>query len=332
MEGSRRRGSYSGSRRHPGTGRGGGRRSAQSIRLRKRQRLMRKILVCILCLAVMAGIAFGVSRVAGSFHISRKKQLRAEGIEKLQAGDPSGALTSFEEALAAAGADDKKFNIDVLSYRAEAEMLLDDFEAADHSWDLIMEQGGNAISGRYMKSFCQSRLGNKDQAVALYREALGMETGGKKSPGYEEALIEAGAACMEAADYDGAKALYEEALKDGGDNKRFESRVYSQMGLCQMAEEDYEGAADSFAQGYDRLITSYNAGTGASLEQAAQAITQENAADWQLLKELAFHQAAVCEYEQDYEGAKSRFETYLQVFGDDEAVQHEIDFLKTRTR
>ena len=83
MEGSRRRGSYSGSRRHPGTGRGGGRRSAQSIRLRKRQRLMRKILVWILCLAVMAGIAFGVSRVAGSFHISRKKQLRAEGIEKL---------------------------------------------------------------------------------------------------------------------------------------------------------------------------------------------------------------------------------------------------------
>lgn len=63
MEGSRRRGSYSGSRRHPGTGRGGGRRSAQSIRLRKRQRLMRKILVWILCLAVMAGIAFGVSRV-----------------------------------------------------------------------------------------------------------------------------------------------------------------------------------------------------------------------------------------------------------------------------
>ena len=36
------------------------------------------------------------------------------------------------------------------------------------------------------------------------------------------------------------------------------------MGLYQMAEEDYEGAADSFYQGYDRLITSYKAGTGAS--------------------------------------------------------------------
>ena len=95
MEGSRRRGSYKREQTASGHRTRGGRRSAQSIRLRKRQRLMRKILVWILCLAVMAGIAFGVSRVAGSFHISRKKQLRAEGIEKLQAGDPSGALTSL---------------------------------------------------------------------------------------------------------------------------------------------------------------------------------------------------------------------------------------------
>ena len=67
-------------------------------------------------------------------------------------------------------------------------MMLDDFEAAKHSWDLILEQGGDPISGRYMKSFCESRLGNKDQAVALYREALGMEEKGKTSPGYEQAL------------------------------------------------------------------------------------------------------------------------------------------------
>lgn len=293
---------------------------------------MKRILTAVCCLVLTGGIAFGVSRLAGSFHFSKKKKLRAEGIELLKGKDAGGAIPVFDEALAAAGDKSRLFNIDVLSYRAEAEMMLDDFEAAKHSWDLILEQGGDPVSGRYMKSFCESRLGNKEQAVALYREALGMEEKGKISPGYETALLAAGEACMEAEDHEGARALYEEALGNVRGDGRFESRVRCQMGLCQMAEEDYEGASDSFYQGYDRLITSYKAGTGASLDQAAAAITEENQADWQLLKKLAFYQAAVCEYMQNYEEAKSRFETYIQVFGADEAVQHEIDFLNTRIR
>ena len=72
---------------------------------------------------------------------------------------------------------------------------------------------------------------------------------------------------MEAGDHEGAKVLYEEALRTTGGDGRFESRVRCQMGLYQMAEE-----------------------------------------------------------------AKSRFETYIQVFGPDEAAQHEIDFLNTRIR
>lgn len=344
MEGSRRRSSYSGGGRPLGAGRpvspgrpvrtgsSAGQRSGGNRRRRRRKRRMKRLLTAALCLLLTGGIAFGVSRLSGSFHFSKKKKLRAQGIELLKEGDAGGAIPVFDEALAAAGDKSRAFNIDVLSYRAEAEMLLDDFEAAEHSWDLILEQGGAPVSGRYMKSFCESRLGNKDQAVALYREALEMEEKGKKSPGYEQALLEAGEICMEEGDHEGAKTLYEEALRETGGDGRFESRIRCQMGLYQMAEEDYEGAADSFYQGYDRLITSYKAGTGASLDQAAAAITEENQADRELLRKLAFYQAAVCEYMQDYKEAKSRFETYIQVFGPDEAAQHEIDFLNTRIR
>ena len=115
---------------------------------------MKRILTAAFCLILTGGIAFGVSRLAGSFHFSKKKKLRAQGIELLRGGDAGGAVSAFDEALAAAGDKSKTFNIDVLSYRAEAEMMLDDFEAAKHSWDLILEQGGDPISGRYMKSFC----------------------------------------------------------------------------------------------------------------------------------------------------------------------------------
>ena len=33
--------------------------------------------------------------------------------------------------------------------------------------------------------------------------------------------------------------------------KKLESRIYNQLGLCQMAEEDYETAADTFDKGYN---------------------------------------------------------------------------------
>ena len=50
-------------------------------------------------------------------------------------------------------------------------MMLDDFEAAKHSWDLILEQGGDPISGRYMKSFCESVWGIRTRQW-LYTERL----------------------------------------------------------------------------------------------------------------------------------------------------------------
>ena len=41
-------------------------------------------------------------------------------------------------------------------------------------------------------------------------------------------------------------ALYEDALKDGMEH----GEIYNQMGLCQMAAEDYQSAYDSFDKGY----------------------------------------------------------------------------------
>ena len=42
----------------------------------------------------------------------------------------------------------------MLWYRAEAELLLKDYEAASHTYDLIAEQGGDKISCLYMKAVC----------------------------------------------------------------------------------------------------------------------------------------------------------------------------------
>ena len=135
---------------------------------------------------------------------------------------------------------------------------------------------------------------------------------------------------MKAQDFDTAKSLYEEALNSGKTGEKLESRIYNQLGLCQMAEEDYDTAADSFDKGYNALITGYQAGTGAQLDQAAAAVPEGDTQGMALLKELAYNKAVCLEYKQQYSAAQTEFEHYISVFGADENAQHEIDFLKTR--
>lgn len=322
------------SRRSAGRGRySSGRSRSSTLRRRRRNRRLKNVLIGLCCILLVVLLVFGVGKLVERFAGPGKTQLRKEGIEKLNSGDLEGAVADFDQALEKAGNKSNKasaFNADVLWYRAEAEMFLADYEAASHTYDLVAEQGGDKISSLYMKAVCAGKLEDKDQAVSYYREALGMEKEGVRSPGYEEALIAAGSACVKAQDYETAKSLYEEALNSGKTGEKLESRIYNQLGLCQMAEEDYETAADTFDKGYNALITGYKAGTGAELDQAAAAIPKEDTQGLTLLKELAYNKAVCLEYRQQYRQAQAEFETYIKVFGDDEDARHEIDFLKTR--
>lgn len=311
----------------------GNSRSDTLRRRRRRNRRLKAIFLWLVCIALIGLLIFGAVKLIGKFAGSGKDQLRKDGIEKLNSGDLEGAVADFDAALEKSGNKSNKpsaFNADVLWYRAEAELLLKDYEAASHTYDLITEQGGDKISCLYMKAVCAEKLENKDAAVSYYREALGQEKEENRSAGYEEALTAAGSACVKAQDYDTAKSLYEEALNSGKTGEKLESRIYNQLGLCQMAEEDYDTAANSFDQGYNALITGYQAGTGAELEQAAATIPQEDTAGMALLKELAYNKAVCLEYSGQYRAAQTEFEHYISVFGADENAQHEIDFLKTR--
>ena len=156
------------------------------------------------------------------------------------------------------------------------------------------------------------------------------QQGEERSPGWLEGLLAAGGASVSAGQYERAMALYEEALAEGVQN----GQIYNQMGLCQMADEDYEGAGDSFDKGYE-LASAQAGSSGAEVSEGQDADGQEEpqgnaAASESLVKELAFNRAAVREYMGQYDEALSLFEAYVSAYGEDERAQHEIDFLKTR--
>ena len=301
-----------------------GRRARQN---RRRKRLLKAAAAWLLCIFLVAAIAAGTFRLIGYVTSSKKRQLRRDGIEKLESGEYAQAIEAFDQALEKSGKRSAVFNSDVLKYRAEAELRLGDYEAAVHTYDLLSEMDKeSALSCQYLKSICYAKAGNMAKALSVFQEAQSQDKAGAWADGREQALKAVGHACMKAGEYEQAMALYQSALEGGTENEE----IYNQMGLCQMAEEDYDGAFDSFDKGYETLVLRYSAGTGADPAQAASVIPEEDGAGLVLLKELAYNRAVACEYLQQYQKALELFEDWEEAFGPDDRAEHEIAFLRSR--
>ena len=225
----------------------GGKRPVSNAarRRRRKNRIVRAVIAWAICIFLVGLIAVGTFRLAAHMTTSKKRQFRAEGIEKLDAGDYAGAIGSFDTALEKSGKGAEEFNRDVLLYRADAEFLLKDYNAAIHTYDLLLEMRPDTPEYMYRQSSCYARLGDTDNAIKRYQEAEALVKKDKPVPGRQEALLAAGSACVDAKEYDKAMALYENALKDGMEH----GEIYNQMGLCQMAAQDYQSAYDSFDKG-----------------------------------------------------------------------------------
>lgn len=273
---------------------------------RRRQRLIKGLIAWAVCILLVALVAWGTIRVIGHMSTSKQRELRASGIEKLDGGDYAGAITDFDQALATLDKDTGELAVDLLRYRSEAEYQLRDYEAAFYSYKLLMERDKDHLEYWYMAAMCSAAMGDADQAVELYDHVQRAEAELKdkeRTGGRLEALLTVGAACVKNGDYDQAMSLYENAVRDGLDD----GKIYFQMGLCQMAEENYKDAADSFDQ------AKVKAGE-----------------DGGLLKEASYNRAVCSEYLYQYDEALRLFEDYDKSFGPDERAQHEIAFLESR--
>ena len=87
-------------RRRRNTGRTGHYRgSSRSDTLRRRKRRNRRlkaVFLWLVCIVLTGLVIFGAVKLVGKFAGSGKDKLRKDGIEKLNAGDPEGAIADLD--------------------------------------------------------------------------------------------------------------------------------------------------------------------------------------------------------------------------------------------
>lgn len=251
--------------------------------------------------AAILGLALAVTVGAGGCGKKEDKySYRAAGIEALNQGNYDGAVEAFDKAIDSSKGLVGKFDVDVLKYRAEAEYLAGDYTSSADTYDILIKVDGELPEYLNMRSVSKAGAGDLKGAIEDYKKSAGLDTE-KKAPGRLKALLAAGAAMEKEGTVSDAMSLYEEALQDGEQS----AELYNRMGLCKLAAEDWDGAAEYFKKGL-------------------------SAPDSEQVPELLFNQAVAEEHKGEFKTALDLMQQYISAHGPDEEAEREITFLKTR--
>ncbi|MBQ7796849.1 MAG: hypothetical protein IJ374_09875 [Lachnospiraceae bacterium] len=224
---------------------------------------------------------------------------RESAIAMMESGDYEGAVAAFN-GLVKEAASVTEFELDILKYRAEAEFLLEDYEAALHTYRTLMEVDEERPEYCYMASMALSKAGQMHDAVLFLEsgEALDKKL---EAAGFFEATVALAEGYEAGGNLDAAKGIYQELI-DGG---RGNSDLYNRLMVMAMGEGNYEEALKMAAKGL--ILT-----------------------DGLAVQELKFNEAVCYEYLGNFAKALELFRAYAAEFGSDERVEHEIAFLETR--
>lgn len=239
------------------------------------------------------------------------EEARLTGIEQMKNKDYSAAVQSFEQALERSGGKVGAFELDVLKYRAEAEYLLEDYEAAAHTYGVLLQVDEKRLEYHLYRSMALAEAGRMEMAADEYRSAAALaETGDKDEDRAAVAglLLRLGTLLEARPEHrEMAGTLYQEAIDSG----RASAALYNRRGLVYLGGKDGGQGVD-----LDEAIRLFEAGLALG--------------DTPARKDLLFNQAVAYERKLDFGKALQLFEQHAQQFGSDEAVDKEIEFLKTR--
>lgn len=255
---------------------------------------MRKTAYTVAVLGLVLAMAAGCGKKEDKY------SFRDSGIEALNAGSYDSAIEAFDQAINSSRGLVGKFDLDVLKYRAEAEYLSGDYQAAINTYDILIKVDEERAEYLNMRSVSKAGAGDLAGAAEDYSRSTELDTE-KKAPGRLNALLAAGAAMEKDGELNDAMALYEKAVSEGEQS----AGLFNRMGLCKMANEDWDGAIGYFTKGL-------------------------SAPDGSQVPELLFNQAVAEEHKGDFKTALDLMQQYISAHGSDKEAEREITFLKTR--
>lgn len=244
-------------------------------------------------LAVIAVLATGCQ--GGS---KEKYTFRETGISQLDAGSYEEAIQSFDQALEKSSKLVGNFEIDVLKYRAEAEIGARDFDAAIHTYEVLCQVDEELPEYLYRSSLLHTVTGDYDKALEEYQKAYEKKP---QAPEATDTMLSLGQGLTDAGRFDEAIELYQNAMNAGVQS----GELYNRMGLCELDAGQLDQALEYLEKGLQTGDTDARA-------------------------KLLYNQAAVYEKKLEFSKALTILETYEKEFGTTPEVEKEIAFLKTR--
>ncbi len=269
---------------------------------RKHNRILAAALLLLVCVLLTSCMG----------NVRKEKALRDQALGFMDKGDYSAAVAFFDDALALSNGKVGELELDMLRYRAECEIILEDYEAAAHTYGLLLQEDGERPEYMNLRTICLVRAGGDlEEALELYRKADGADS---RSAGHAQALYALGTALARSGEADLEKAAREIYLDAIEDEELRSGELYNRMGMIYFFSGDYETA-----------IRYFDAGIGF--------VDRSPAGGEEDVRRSLMYNIAICyEYLQDYSEAYERFLAYEEAYGADGDLKHEMDYLKSRVR
>ncbi len=320
-----------------------------------RKRICYKIAIA----AMMVALAFNVS-ACGQKNNEKQDAYRQYGITCMESGKYEEAIESFQSALDQSLGKVSEKEIDICFYKAKAQALSGDSEAAMETYNAIIKYNKDARA-YYLRGNLYFDMGQKEQALADYEQAVKED---KKN--YEIYIGIYQSMCSHDMEAEGQKylSLAMELKGDKTKDQLYKGRIsyllgdtanaiaylqkaqeakeplasyylglaYEKEGNTQQAKTCIQEYIDSgVATSYDLYELGTNEAEEADYESALNyfnaALALEKVPNKQNIMKSAI---SAYEYSGDFESARKMMKDYLKLYPSDEEAQRESVFLETR--
>lgn len=312
---------------------------------------------------LLAGMLACSSLLGGCGGKSRQKaqEYKELGIKQMENAEYAKAEESFQKALDQSLGKVSDQEIDVCYYKALAQFKNGELGKAIETYDSLIKYDKKNWEAYYLRGSVYLKNGDSTKALQDYEKAVSLNTKDcelytgiyenlentdqakqgekyleqalKLKPSSGEDYMNLGYAYFLKKDYANAEKMLNQAVDKGTDQALLKlGKVYAAQDQKEKAEECFNQYMKAHPKDVDAITTLGDSAMSAGEYADAKTYFEKALSlggekkDQQIWKKYI----AACEYAGEFEQALSEARAYLKQYADDETMQKEAEFLKTR--